>query len=113
MARPLPIAVPLSSDRFVRPPRSLHKKSGNKPGGQKGHQGHHLQHVETADQVVIHPVERCEHCQQDLRAQPAELPERRQVLDLPTIWLWVSEHRVKEKQCPPEAYSTGRTIIEV
>src|SRR6266567_368284 len=74
-------SLPPSSDRFVRPPKSLRKKSGKKPGGQIGHRGHHLRQVETADQVLIHPVERCEHCQQDLRAQPAAMPERRQVMD--------------------------------
>jgi transposase len=93
-------SLPPSSDRFVRPPKSLRQKSGKKPGGQKGHRGHHLRQVETADQVLIHPVERCEHCQQDLRAQPAAMPERRQVMDLPVKRLWVTEHRVEEKQCP-------------
>jgi transposase len=93
-------SLPPSTDRFVRPPKSLRKKSGKKPGGQKGHRGHHLQQVETPDEVLLHPVERCEHCQHDLRAQPAALPERRQVIDLPVKRLWVTEHRVEEKQCP-------------
>src|SRR5438876_5568144 len=92
--------LPPSSNRFVRPPKSLRQKSGKKPGGQKGHRGHHLQQVEMPDQVLIHPVICCEHCQQDLRAQPAEVPERRQVMDLPVKRLWVTEHRVEEKQCP-------------
>ena len=55
-------SLPPSSDRFVRPPKSLRKKSGKKPGGQKGHRGHHLQPVETPDQVLIHAVEHCEYC---------------------------------------------------
>src|SRR5258708_12817634 len=50
--------------------------------------------------VIIHPVACCEHCQQDLRSQPAALPGRRQVMDLPVKRLWVTEHRVEEKQCP-------------
>src|SRR5947209_9399448 len=93
-------SLPPSSDRFVRPPKSLRKKSGKKPGGQKGHRGHHLQQVANPDQILLHAVERCEHCQHDLRAQTAALPERRQVIDLPVKRLWVTEHRVEEKQCP-------------
>src|SRR2546429_2030541 len=76
-------SLPPSSDRFVRPPKSLRQKSGKKPGGQKGHRGHYLKQVESPDAVLIHPVKRCEHCQHDLRTQPATMPERRQVLDLP------------------------------
>lgn len=93
-------SLPPSSDRFVRVPKSLRKKSGQKAGGQKGHRGHHLRQVQTPDEVLIHAVECCEHCQNDLRGQPADLPERRQVMDLPVKRLWVTEHRVEEKQCP-------------
>src|SRR4249920_416298 len=34
-------SLPPSSDRFVRAPKSLRKKSGKSPGGQTGHRGHH------------------------------------------------------------------------
>src|SRR5207248_5784340 len=81
-------SLPPSSDRFVRPPKSLRKKSGKKPGGQKGHRGHHLRQAQMPDEVLIHPVECCEHCQHDLRAQKASIPERRQVIDLPEKRLW-------------------------
>jgi transposase len=93
-------SLPPSSDRFVRPAKSLRQKSGKSPGGQKGHRGHHLRQVQTPDEVLIHPVIECSHCQYDLRTQPADLPERRQVIDLPAKRLWVTEHRVEEKQCP-------------
>jgi len=93
-------SLPPSSDRFVRPPKSLRQKSGKSPGGQTGHRGHHLRQVQTPDEVLIHPVLACEHCQHDLRAQKASVPERRQVIDLPAKRLWVTEHRVEEKQCP-------------
>lgn len=93
-------SLPPSSDRFVRAPKSLRQKSGKKAGGQPGHRGHHLRQVEGPDEVLVHSIFCCEQCQQDLRTQKAELPERRQVIDLPTKRLWVTEHRVEEKQCP-------------
>src|SRR5437667_8171173 len=74
-------SLPPSSDRFVRPPKSLKQKSGKKPGGQQGHRGHHLRQVEVPDEVRVHTVEASEDCQHDLRAHPAALPERRQVMD--------------------------------
>jgi transposase len=93
-------SLPPSSDRFVRPPKSLRQPSGKKPGGQKGHRGHFLLQREHADEVIIHRVERCEACEHDLSSQAAEYPERRQVIDLPPLRLWVREHRVEEKHCP-------------
>ncbi|GHO67970.1 hypothetical protein KSC_068620 [Ktedonobacter sp. SOSP1-52] len=93
-------SLPPSSDRFVRPPKSLRQPSGKKPGGQNGHRGHHLRQTQTPDEILVHPVQWCEHCHHNLRSQPAHLPERRQVIDLPTKLLWVREHRVEEKQCP-------------
>lgn len=93
-------SLPPSSDRFARPAKSLKQKSGKKPGGQPGHQGHHLHQSENPDTVVIYSVEQCERCHHDLRMAPAEIAERRQVIDLPSKRLWVTEHQVEEKQCP-------------
>src|SRR5438309_11336983 len=64
--------LPPSSDRFVRPAKSLRKKSGHKPGGQKGHRGHHLRQVKRPDEVLIHAVLTCSQCQHDLRTQAAD-----------------------------------------
>jgi transposase len=93
-------SLPPSSDRFVRPPKSLRQKSGKKQGGQPGHRGHHLQQVEIPDEVLVHPVEICEQCEHDLHEQLGTYPERRQVIDLPEKRLWVREYRVQEKCCP-------------
>src|SRR5205085_4918102 len=59
--------LPPSSDRFHRQPKSLRTKSGKKAGGQPGHEGQTLMLSPTPDTVVVHAVERCEHCQHDLR----------------------------------------------
>ncbi len=93
-------SLPPSSDRFVRAPKSLRQRSGKKPGGQPGHRGHHLMQSPTVDQIVLHPVQSCECCQQSLQEQPAQIAERRQVLELPPQRLWVTEHQVEEKPCP-------------
>ena len=47
--------LPPSSDRFKRQPRSLHKKSGKKAGGQPGHPGQMLRLVETCVGYLAHP----------------------------------------------------------
>lgn len=99
-------SLPPSSDGLGHRPKSLRHKSGKKAGGQPGHRGHHLEQVESPDQVIMHAVESCEQCQLDLRDIPAQVPERRQVVDLPVLRLWVSEHRVEEKPCPRCAHVT-------
>jgi transposase len=92
--------LPPSSDRFVRQKRSLRHKSGKKPGGQQGHPGTTLLWSERPDEVIVHPVVRCEHCQQDLQAVLPLSMERRQVVDVPAPRLLVQEHHTERKQCP-------------
>lgn len=92
--------LPSSSDRFVRQPKSLRTRSGKKPGGQKGHPGSTLIVQSCPDEVFVHRVECCQHCQQDLTQIPASTVERRQVLDLPPPRLRVWEHQAEHKQCP-------------
>jgi transposase len=92
--------LPPSSDRFVRQPKSLRKKSGKKAGGQPGHQGTTLRWQASPDEVIVHEVSRCEHCQQDLRAIAPAQVERRQVVDVPAPRVLVQEHQGEQKQCP-------------
>ena len=92
--------LPPSSDRFVRQPRSLRKKSGKKAGGQANHPGHSLSFTSTPDEVLVHAVERCEFCEYDLHPLPARAIERRQVVDIPSPRLLVVEHQAEQKECP-------------
>jgi transposase len=92
--------LPPSSDRFVRQPKSLRKKSGKKPGGQKGHPGKTLIWSASPDEVIVHAVTSCEHCQSDLQAVSPVQIERRQVVDVPAPRLLVQEHHAERKQCP-------------
>ena len=92
--------LPPSSDRFVRQPRSLRKKSGKQTGGQPGHEGTTLRWQACPDEVIVHPVTHCASCQQDLQGIPSLQVERRQVVDVPAPRLWVAEHQAEQKQCP-------------
>jgi transposase len=92
--------LPPSSDRFSRQAKSVRKKSGKKPGGQQGHPGKTLLFSSSPDEVIVHPVERCEQCQADLRHIPPSMVERRQVVDVPPPRLLVREHHSEQKQCP-------------
>jgi transposase len=91
---------PPSSDRFVRQPKSLRKKSEKKSGGQPGHLGSSLHWSETPDEVVEQQVEQCEACQHDVQAVAVCHVERRQVLDVAPPRLMVREYRAQQKQCP-------------
>jgi transposase len=94
--------LPPSSDRFSRQKktRSLRKRSGKKPGGQPGHQGHALELSETAEEIVRHSLTVCQHCSHDLRQVETLSMERRQVLDLPPPRVQVTEHQAERKRCP-------------
>jgi transposase len=93
-------SLPPSSDRFVRQPKSLRKKSEKKSGGQEGHPGTTLRFSDTPDEVIEHRVSVCASCQHDLREVEACVTLRRQVVDMPAPRLIVQEHRAEHKQCP-------------
>ena len=93
---------PPSSDGLAKPPptRSQRRRSGRKPGGQPGSEGHHLAQVAEPTLVVPHEPERCEGCGGGL--EDAELlgAERRQVFDLPPeTRLEVCEHQALRRRC--------------
>jgi hypothetical protein len=60
-----------SSDGLAKPvSRSLRKKSGRKPGGQKGHKGHGLKIVGEPDKIVIVTPAVCPECGTALEGVP-------------------------------------------
>lgn len=79
--------------------KSLRRKTGRKPGGQKGHEGTTLEMVSDPNEIIDHAPVYCECCGKDLTGTPGEFVERKQVVDLPPIEPVVTEHRVYKKTC--------------
>ena len=99
---------PPSSDGYAKEPaakrknkkRSLRRRSGRKPGGQRGHEGHRLQRRENPDRTELHEVKTCECCGRDVSAAPIEQSQCRQVFDLPEMpALECVEHWTQKRRC--------------
>jgi transposase len=90
---------PSKDENRPRKSRSLRKKTGRKPGGQKGHEGTTLEMTADPDQTIEHMPQYCECCGKDIGIVPSEFVARRQEMDIPPIKPVVTEHRVYRKQC--------------
>lgn len=90
---------PPASDGLAKKPVSLRPHTTRKPGGQKGHPGKTLSLTDTPDDVVVHAPKQCACCGLSLAETATEPGERRQVLDLPPLRLFVTQHQSQRKTC--------------
>lgn len=93
-------SVPPSKDEN-RPRRnqSLRKKTGRKPGGQKGRKGNTLKMIECPDFVEKHIPDFCSCCGKDISSHAGEFVGRRQLIDIPEISYHVHEHQIFSRTC--------------
>jgi transposase len=93
---------PPSSDGFKKNERkSTREPSGNKQGGQAGHDGQTLEQTESPDQVDVHKLAQCLKCgfSFDPNAK-ITATEYRQVFDITHPQIYVTEHRAETIECP-------------
>jgi transposase len=91
---------PPSTDNPYKKIKSLRTKSGKKPGGQKGHEGHTLPLSDNPDTRELIKVEKCVKCNHSLKDISIQNYERRQVIDLPEIKPIIIEYAAEIADCP-------------
>ena len=90
---------PPSSDGLKKT-TSQRKPSGNKPGGQPGHEGKTLERAETPDVVVLMDLPaQCDVCGTALAKELAQVDQCRQVIDIPVMKYEVTEYRTLRLRC--------------
>ena len=90
---------PPSTDGFKRPQKER-KKTGKRPGGQKGHEGRTIEWCETPDIIQTHRADVCEECGASLALVPASSVQKRQVHDISPPRTVVTEHHAETVVCP-------------
>lgn len=92
---------PPSSDGLKKPKPKSRREKGKRPsGGQAGHEGETLKMVAQPDEIVVHSLTACRHCEHDLSQTESERVVKRQVFDLPPLHMQVTEHQAEVKVCP-------------
>ncbi len=89
-------SVPPSQDPN-RQTKSLRKKSDRKAGGQPGRKGRKLMKSGHPDKIIFHNITTCECC--GTKLPEAGKIKSRQILDIPSIKIEVTEHRTTTKIC--------------
>src|SRR6202050_884078 len=99
--------------------RGRRKKSKRKPGGQKGHPGHHRPMAPPEQVQEVRPVlpMECKHCGQSLPQQSDQIrtvgeAQRHQVTELPPIQPYVIEYQCPKVVCPACGEGTRATLPE-
>jgi transposase len=91
-------SIPTSKE-LIRRTRSQRQKSGKKPGGQPGHQGHRRERTANPDTIVRIEASHCEHCGAPLCEVEGTIGQRAQEVDIPPIRPLTTEYQQIIKVC--------------
>jgi transposase len=92
---------PSSDSMFDKPkPKSLRKKSGKRPGGQRGHEGTTLRMRAKPDTTEVLSPPRCGKCHAPLSGGVVVRTKKRQVVDIPQPAVITIEYQAETRECP-------------
>lgn len=93
-------SIPPSKDENrPKPNQSLRKRSGRKPGGQKGRKGKTLEMTDDPDEIIVLHPDYCSCCGLSLSEMEAIKEKSRQVVDIPPIKAIYTEYQSYSKTC--------------
>ena len=91
-------SIPTSKEMIPRT-RSQREKSGNKPGGQPGHEGHRREPMDGERNIVRVETSHCENCGADLSGVEGTIGRIAQEIDIPPIQPITTEYQQVIKKC--------------
>lgn len=92
-------SIPPSKDENRPRTASLRERSGKKAGGQKGREGRTLKFSPSPDSVEEHVPSYCTGCGNNLEIFPRQFESKYQIIDIPPITAYTTEHRLYSKVC--------------
>jgi transposase len=91
-------SIPTSKEQIPRT-RSQRKKSGKKPGGQLGHEGHYRERNPYPDRIVPVQASHCLRCGASLSQREGTIGQTAQQVDIPPIVAVTTEYQQVIKVC--------------
>jgi transposase len=88
-----------SSKELIQRTRTQREKSGKKPGGQKGHVGHHRERNPRPDAIVKVQASHCKSCGASLEGREGTIGQIAQQVDIPLITPLTTEYQQVMKVC--------------
>lgn len=107
-------SLPPSQDMFALKNQSLRFKTNKKSGGQPGHKGETLRMRAYPDKIIQHyPDERCSDCGEIHTRETMKMAGKRQVIDIPIVKAFVTEHQIYQFPCTCGRISNANFPVNV